>query len=101
MTTDPKTSARRELDSMIDTMSGMQVGSPLTWIWVWDIMSHKHKTIEDDYYFKSTLDEIWDDLWQNADNAGFTLEYGTEHLHEHVDDWLVDRGHLVAKEEEE
>jgi hypothetical protein len=101
MSLDPKTSARRGLDTMIEMMPGLQVGSPLTWIWVWDIMVHKYKTPEDDYYFKSSLDEIWDDLWANVDKTGFTLEYGTEHLHEHVDDWLVDRGHLVAKEDEE
>lgn len=102
-----KDEAREGLQSAIATLTGLRskIGSPLTWLYVWDTIVDKHENHidgrDDEWEFKSSLDQVWDDLWADADNAGFTLEYGSEDIHESIDEWLVNRNHLVRVDEDE
>ena len=34
--------------------------------------------------------EIFERFWKDADQNGFTLEYGTEDLYEGIRDWMID-----------
>ena len=90
---------RTTLDKVIEQINveKTQVGSVLTWLWVWDSMKYLFKS--DEYEMKASEQEIFQRLWQNADRIGFTLEYGTEELHEAIRDWLIENELIVDKSE--
>lgn len=90
---------RNALDTAITSMQGLGIGSPLTWLWVWDTIKDKYENPDEEWKFTSALDAIWADLWTDGPSAGFSLEYGAEDLHEAIDAWLVSRGHLRLIEE--
>ena len=48
-----------------------------------------------------TNEEVWELFWRDADKNGFTLEYGTEALNDHISDWLIDVEAVKEKEDED
>ena len=46
-------------------------------------------------------EEVWQLFWEQADKNGFTLEYGTEDLDEHIRDWMIDESIIELVQEEE
>ena len=48
-----------------------------------------------------TQEEVWKLFWEQADENGFTLEYGVEDLDEHISDWLIKVGAVETNEEDE
>ncbi len=98
-----------EINKIIDSLSNLSVFPSLVWVWTWGIV----KDIYDNHQFDdsamndydvipqgTTLKQIWDKFWEDADKNGFTLEYGTEDLHEAIRDWMIDCEFLVNIEEE-
>ncbi len=96
------------LEQMINQMKPLEVGSPLTWLWVWDTIVELHKNNpnpapEDsmqDWLFVADLDDVFKNLWDNVDEIGFTLEYGTEDLNEAIEGWLMDNDYIVSNDED-
>ena len=47
-----------------------------------------------------TEKDVWDLFWEDADKNGFSLEYGTEDLHEAVFDWMLERDIIVVLDDD-
>ncbi len=97
-----------KINNLVDQVGDLGVFPPLVWLYVWDIVVDKYNQYSGDVEDwqeervpeEVTLKIIWDKFWDDSGKAGFTLEYGTEHLHEHVDDWMRDNDLLVALDED-
>ena len=85
----------RDITEIIDKISVLRVGQPLVWVYVWDVIQQLWTDImegqEEEYCTAMDLDEVWELFWLQADQNGFTLEYGTEDLYEAVRDWMIDQ----------
>jgi hypothetical protein len=97
---------RMQLDQMVNTLNGMDVGMSLVWLWAWDLIRDKYSSYEfvtenSDYIVINgvTLDNIWEKLWVNPP-ADFTLEYGAEQMDEAVLDWMIDNEFIAVLEED-
>jgi hypothetical protein len=94
---------RMQLDQMISTLSSMEVSFSLTWLYVWDVMKYRYRSMsEDNGYHKAnpefTIDDVWDALWRDP---RFTLEYGVEQLDDDISDWLMEKGFILDDEDME
>lgn len=94
------------LNKVIDEMQNINAFPALVWTWVWDVVKSKI-----DYYDvtcqepwcidpKLTEKDIFNLLWEDADQIGFSLEYGTEQLDESIFDWMLDRNILIEAEQD-
>ena len=94
------------INEAVDKISNLGVFPSLVWTWTWDIVKS-----ELDYYSpesgesyvtndKFTEKDVWDMFWADADKNGFSLEYGTETLHEAVFDWMLDRDIIVTLDDD-
>jgi hypothetical protein len=85
----------RDITEIIDKISVLPIGQPLVWVYVWDVIQQLWTDImegqEEEYCTAMDLDEVWELFWTQADQNGFTLEYGTEDLYEAVRDWMIDQ----------
>lgn len=86
-----KDEVRQKLDLAIGILESLPVYPSLTWLWTWDHIKASYEGTD--------VDGLWDKFWETADTEGWTLEYGTEAMSEHVTDWLIK--HDFLKEEEE
>jgi len=97
----------RDINLIIDKISELQVFPSLVWVWTWDIARDLYRNIqagsEEEYCVTMSEEEVWQLFWDQADKNGFTLEYGTEDLDEHIRDWMIDQSiiELVQEEEDE
>ena len=97
----------RDINLIIDKIGELQVFPSLVWVWTWDIARDLYRNIqagsEEEYCVTMEEEEVWQLFWDQADKNGFTLEYGTEDLDEHIRDWMVDESiiELVQEEEDE
>ena len=97
----------RDINLIIDKISELQVFPSLVWVWTWDIVRDLYRNIqagsEEEYCVTMEEEEVWQLFWEQADKNGFTLEYGTEDLDEHIRDWMIDQSiiELVQEEEDE
>ena len=82
---------RDRLDIIIEMLESLPVFPSLIWLWTWDQI--KSQTNRDE------LTTVFDKFWETAYDEGWTLEYGTEAMSEHVTDWLIK--HDFMEEEEE
>lgn len=62
---------------------------PLLVVYIWDIIRDFYN--DSDFSMKPKH-EVWQRLWADSDKQGFTLEYGNEHLYDHLRDWLLETG---------
>ena len=97
---------RMQLDQMVDTLNGMDVGLSLVWLWVWDVIRSKYELYSADDFGSdfvvtdnTTLDVIWNKLWENPP-ADFTLEYGAEAVDEAILDWMIEEEFLAALDDD-
>jgi hypothetical protein len=97
---------KMQLDQMVNTLNGMDVGMSLVWLWTWDLIRDKYDQYSKDDLDSdltitdgTTLDTIWDKLWTKVP-ASFTLEYGAEYMDEAVTDWMIDNDFLVALDDD-
>jgi hypothetical protein len=97
----------RDINLIIDKIGELQVFPSLVWVWTWDIVRDLYRNIqagsEEEYCVTMEEEEVWQLFWEQADKNGFTLEYGTEDLDEHIRDWMIDQSiiELVQEEEDE
>jgi hypothetical protein len=95
----------RDIEDIIEKISNLRVGMPLVWVYVWDVVRDLYRDIqegrEEEYSVTVGEEELWQLFWTQADQNGFTLEYGTEDLYEAVRGWMIDEGIIEYLEEEE
>ena len=110
-----KTLARRDksfeaLNEIVDSLKKVNVFPVLTWLYVWDIVRDifEHASIiENDGWdeYKAvegvTLKQVWDKLFETADETQFSLEYGTDYLYESLHDWMIENDFIVMTDREE
>lgn len=99
-----------KINLIIDDLQNLGVFPSLVWVYAWDIVKdiYENHQFEDaamnDYDVVpqgTTLKQVWDKFWEDADKNGFSLEYGAEDLNEAVRDWMIDCEFLVNIEDEE
>ena len=93
----------KDITLIVDKIGELGVFPPLVWVWTWDVAKSMltNFTEDEDYKVTMTEQEVWKLFWEQADENGFTLEYGVEDLDEHVSDWLTKIGAVELVEEEE
>jgi hypothetical protein len=95
----------KDINLIIDQISVLPVGQPLVWVYVWDVIKDLWTSImegqEEEYCVTMELEEVWELFWDQADKNGFTLEYGTEDLYEHIRDWMTDESIIEETPEDE
>jgi hypothetical protein len=95
----------RDINLIIDKIGELQVFPSLVWVWTWDIARDLYRNIragsEEEYCVTMEEEEVWQLFWDQADKNGFTLEYGTEDLDEHIRDWMIDQSIIELVQEEE
>jgi hypothetical protein len=91
------------IESIIDQIGQLSVFPSLVWVWTWDVCRDMLNNFREDPDYQVNMDneEVWKLFWEQADTNGFTLEYGTEDLNEHISDWLIDIEAVGEYEEEE
>ena len=94
-----------DVESIISQISKLPVGQPLVWVWVWDIARDIHQDIEQggepEYAVTMGLEDMWQLFWEQADQNGFSLEYGTEDLYDALRDWMATEGIIKDLTDEE
>ena len=74
-----------KINSIIDDLQNLGVFPSLVWVYAWDIVkdiydNHQYEDAAvNDYEFVpqgTTLKQVWDKFWDDADKNGFSLEYG-------------------------
>ena len=94
------------INKLIEGLSELSVFPSLAWLYTWDIVKDKldsyHAESGEEYLVNPKLTEkdIWDLFWEDADKNGFSLEYGTEDLHEAVFDWMLERDIIVVLDDD-
>jgi len=93
------------IENIIDDIGKLGVFPPLVWVYTWDVartMWTSYMKGEDpDYCTEMDLDELWERFWIDADNNGFSLQYGVEDLDDAIRDWLMECGAVALVEEDE
>ena len=72
---------RDGLDQAIEILDALPIFPALTWLWAWDTIKTS--------YGQDDLTEVWEKFFYEAGDEGWTMEYGTEHMQEHVNSWLI------------
>ena len=76
------------LQDAAKSVSKIPLSLPLVWVYVWVvILGFKDNT---ELIVNATDKEIFDALYRDAEMQGFSLEYGAEHLEEHLRAWMVE-----------
>ena len=94
------------LNKLIDGLSELSVFPSLVWVYTWDVVKDKldsyHAESGEDYVVNPELTEkdIFNLFWEDADKNAFSLEYGTEALHDAVFDWMLDRDIIVVLDDD-
>ena len=94
------------INKLIEGLSELSVFPSLAWLYTWDIVKDKldsyHAESGEDYLVNPKLTEkdVWDLFWEDAEKNGFSLEYGTEHLHEAVFDWMLERDIIAVLDDD-
>lgn len=99
-----------EINKIVDSLANLTVFPALAWLWTWDIVrdifdNHQYEdSAESDYEYipeGTTLKQIWDKFWEDADKNGWSLEYGSEDVAEAVREWMYDCDFLIYGSEDE
>ena len=93
------------INEIIDQLQNLDVFPSLVWVYVWDIAKDKlddySPEAEQDYITnpKYTEKDVWDMFWEDADKNAFSLEYGTENIHDGIFEWMIERDIIILNEE--
>ena len=83
---------RRKLDTAIGILESLPVFPSLTWLWAWDSLQAAYGGPE--------VDALWEKFWETAETEGWTMEYGSESMHDHVLDFLIKHNFYIDEEGE-
>lgn len=84
---------RDALDAIIEELEALPVYPSLVWLWAWDTIKAQ--------YEGDDLNAVWEKFFYEAGDEGWTMEYGTEHMQDHVMDWLIKNNFINDLAEEE
>jgi hypothetical protein len=96
-----------DIEDIIEKITKLPVGLPLVWVYAWDVARDLYTSIqegaEEEYCVSEDIEDVWQMFWEDADKNGFSLQYGSEDLHEAIRDWMIDRNIIdeVPEDEEE
>lgn len=86
----------KDINDIIDRISNLQLFPPLVWVYAWDIARDLYRDFQEgsegEYGVTMSLEEFWSVFYNNADQNGFSLDYGSDDLYEHIRDWMFDAG---------
>jgi hypothetical protein len=95
----------RDIEDIIDRISKLPIGLPLVWVYAWDVARDLYTSIqegqEEEYCVTEDIEDVWELFWIQADKNGFTLEYGSETLYDHIRDWMIDENIIDEVPEED
>jgi len=93
----------QRLTKIIEDVTNLGVFPSLVWLWSWDVALSTLRDFGEDEEFKVNLtkEQMFHLFWAQADQNGFTLEYGTEDLYEAIRDWMIDQDIVSYVEDEE
>lgn len=95
----------KDINLIIDKIGELSVFPPLVWVWTWDtartILTDIRTGGDPDYCVTMEEEELWEAFWRDADQNGFSLEYGTEDSYEAIRDWMTDIGAIEEYDGEE
>ena len=95
-----KPDTKDKLNKCLEILDSTDLGVSMTWLWVWSLIKDNLEDGEWDQLVSE--DEAWDMLWKAVESGvGFTMEYGSEDLWEHVMGWMIEEGMIKEFEEEE
>lgn len=93
------------MSEIVDKIGNLGVFPPLVWVWCWDVLVSMYKDYEegmdDEWVVTMPLKDVWALFYVQADDNGFTLEYGTEELYEHLRDWMIDNSIITELDGDE
>lgn len=81
---------RDSLDNIIEELENLPVYPSLVWLWAWDTIKSQ--------YEGDNLTEVWEKFFYEAGDEGWTMEYGTEHMQDHVMDWMIKNSFINEEE---
>jgi hypothetical protein len=94
-----------QMQTLVAMLGEVSVFPSLVWLWAWDtvvdLCKNNQPGVDDEYVVNMPLHDIWKLFYTQADKNGFTLEYGTEDLYEHIRDWMIDEDILQSIEDAE
>jgi hypothetical protein len=94
-----------DINNIIDNISQLNLFPPLVWVWSWDVLKSMYRDympgVDDEWVTSMSLEDVWALFYEQADQNGFTLEYGTEDLYEHLRDWMIDESIIVEVDGDE
>jgi len=94
-----------EIEDIIEKISKLPVGLPLVWVYAWDVARDLYTSIqegqEEEYCVTEDIEDVWQMFWQDADKNGFSLEYGSEGLYDHIRDWMTDKEIIYEVDEDD
>ena len=91
------------LTKIIEDVTNLNVFPSLVWVWTWDVALSSLRDFKEDEEFIVNMDEkqMFDLFWDQADQNGFTLEYGTDDLYEAIREWMIDQGVVAYLEDQD
>lgn len=93
-----------KLNECLDILDTTDLGLSMVWLWTWSTV--KGFMQDEQYKFKLTEDEVWQELCDSVmGDYSFSLEYGADQHYEDVQVWLLNKDIMTdmmfAVEEEE
>lgn len=92
-----------KLNKCLEILDTTDLGLSMVWLWTWSTI--KNLMQDEQYKFKLTEDEVWQELCEAVmGEYGFSLEYGAQEHYEDVETWLLNKDimtDLMFEEEEE
>lgn len=91
---------RLQLDQMSNQLSNMDIGLPLVWLYVWDVIksTYEEMGLDEGYYEKNpnlSIDDVWNAQWESPIGS---LEFGVEALDEEIREWLIKHEFILSIE---
>jgi hypothetical protein len=91
------------LTTIIKQVTDLGVFPSLVWVWSWDVAlsTLQDFEVDEEYKVNKTERELFELFWDQADQNGWSLEYGTEDLHDAIRDWMIEQNIVTSLDEEE
>lgn len=110
MTIDLQESTRRDdtFNQMLEInklLGEVAVFPSLMWTWAFDVIKDiydNHQNLDSDYIIAggTTLKQIWDKFWDDADKLGLNMDLGGEVIQETIIDWMIDKELLAILDDD-
>ena len=77
----------------------------LMWTWAFDVIKDiydNHQDLDNEYIIVvgTTLKQIWDKFWDDAEKLGLNMDLGGEIIHETILDWMIENEFLAVLDDD-